>query len=188
MQTKKIGTYEAPLFPDEYRQWKTVYMNGLTEIEGWSEVLGETLPFYGKGENENITFVGYNLTYYFAITKDKNIGALLSGIVETSTEELPERKVVPLKITYAPKKITVDSPEEGVNTSLAVHDVFKGNFTEKNRLVYVGKGTTEIGMHYPYLVQGVLMSAFGILAAAVFSIFVKPREKQGGRFRSKQEE
>jgi len=188
LQTKKIGTYEAPLFPDEYRQWKTVYMNGLTEIEGWSEVLGETLPFYGKGENENITFVGYNLTYYFAITKDKNIGTLLSGIVETSTEELPERTVVPLKITYAPKKITVDSPEEGVNTSLAVHDVFKGNFTEKNRLVYVGRGTTEISMHYPYLVQGVLMSAFGILAAAVFSIFVKPREKKGGRFRTKQEE
>ena len=188
LQTKKIGTYEAPLFPDEYRQWKTVYMNGLTEIEGWSEILGETLPFYGKGENENITFVGYNLTYYYAITKDKNIGALLSGIVETSTEELPERTIVPLKISYAPNKITVDSPEDNVNTSLAVHDIFKGNFTERNRLVYVNKGTTEIGMHYPYLVQGILMSAFGILAAAVFTIFVKPREKKGGRFRAKEEE
>ncbi|MBO4450616.1 MAG: hypothetical protein J5777_08510, partial [Clostridiales bacterium] len=188
LHTKKIGTYEPPLFPDEYRQWKTVYMNGLTEVEGWSEILGETLPFYGKGENENIIFVGYNLTYYFAITKDGNIGALLSGIVETSTEELPERKIVPLNITYDKKKITVDSPEDNVNTSLAVHDIFKGNFTERNRLVFVNKGKTEIGMHYPYLVQGILMSVLGLAAVAVFSIFVKPREQQGGRFRSKQKE
>lgn len=188
LMTKKIGTYEAPLFPDEYRQWKTVYMNGLTEIEGWSEVLGETLPFYGKGENENIIFVGYNLTYYYAITKDRNVGALLSGIVETSTEELPERMIVPLDIQYYPRKITVDSPEDNVNTSLAVHDIFKGNFTERNRLVYVNKGTTEIGMHYPYLVQGIIMSVFGVLVLSVFSVFVKPREQKGGRFRSKQED
>lgn len=187
-QTKKLGTFELPLFQKEYRQWKTVYINGLKEVEGWSEVLGETLAFYGKGENENLIFVGYNLTYYYALTKDRNVGALLAGIVETSTEELPDRRIVPLDIKYEPRKIIVDSPEDNVNTSLAVHDIFKGNFTERNRLIYVDKGTTEIRMHYPYLVQGILMSAFGVLAVAVFSIFIKPREKQGGRFRSKQDE
>ena len=188
LHTKKIGTYEAPLFPDEYRQWKTVYMNGLTEVEGWSEVLGETLPFYGKGENENLIFVGYNLTYYFAITKDNNIGALLAGIVDTSTEELPDRKIVPLDITYANDRITVDSPEDNVNTSLAVHDIFKGDFTGRNRLVFVNHGRTEIKMHYPYLLQGILMSLAGLAEVIVFSIFIKPREKQGGRFRSKPKE
>ncbi len=188
LYTKKIGTYEAPLFPDEYRQWKTVYMNGLTEIEGWSEVLGETLPFYGKGENENLIFVGYNLTYYFAITKDNNIGALLAGIVDTSTTELPDRKIVPLEINYAKDRITVDSPEDNVNTSLAVHDIFKGNFTERNRLVFVNQGKTEIKMHYPYLAQGIVMSLIGLAEVVVFSIFIKPREKKGGRFRSKQED
>ena len=180
LMTKKIGTFEVALFPDEYRQWKTVYMNGLTEIEGWSEVLGETLPFYGKGENENITFIGYNLTYYFSITKDRNVGSLLSGIVQTSTTELPERKIVPVGITYTSGCISVDSPEDNVNTTLAVHDIFKGNYKERNRLVYVDKGRTEIYMHYPYPVQSILMSVLGIALLAVTSVFIKPRGKKSG--------
>lgn len=180
LNTKKHGTFEVALFPDEFRQWRTVYMNGLTEVEGWSEVLGETLPFYGKGENENIIFVGYNLTYYYAITKDKNIGALLSGITEISTEELPERRTVPIDIKYSADQITVDSPEDNVNTTFAVHDIFSGGFTERNRLVYVNKGTTEIHMHYPYPVRSILMSLAGIAIAAVTSIFIKPRGKKEG--------
>ena len=180
LMTKKIGTFEVALFPDEYRQWKTVYMNGLTEIEGWSEVLGETLPFYGKGENENITFIGYNLTYYFSITKDRNVGSLLSGIVQTSTTELPERKIVPVDITYTPGCISVDSPEDNVNTALAVHDIFKGNYKERNRLVYVDKGRTEIYMNYPYPVQSILMSVLGIALLAVTSVFIKPRGRKSG--------
>ena len=178
LHTKKLGNFEVALFPDEYRQWRTVYMNGLTEIEGWSEVLGETLPFYGQGENENIVFVGYNLTYYYSITKDNNIGALLAGITQTSTEELPERRTVPISITYGKNNITVEAPEDNVNTTLAVHDMFKGNFTERNRLVYVGQGKTEIRMSYPYPVQSILMSVLGIAIVAVTSIFIKPRGKK----------
>ena len=178
LKTKKLGTFEVALFPNEYRQWKTVYLNGLNEIEGWSEVLGETLPFYGTGENENLIFVGYNLTYYFSITKDKNIGSLLAGITPNSTTDLPERRTVPVTITYEPKKITVTAPEDNVNTTLAVHDIFSGNFTERNRLVYVGNGTTEITMHYPYLVQSILMSVAGVAIVAVISLFMKPRGKK----------
>ena len=178
LMTKKIGTFEVALFPDEYRQWKTVYLNGLTEIEGWSEVLGETLPFYGKGENDNLIFVGYNLTYYYSITKDNNIGALLAGITPISTTELPVRRTVPLNITYAPDKITVESPEDNVNTTVAVHDIFKGSFTERNRLVYVGKGTTEIRMSYPYPVQSILMSLAGVITVVIACIFIKPRGRK----------
>ena len=178
LHTKKLGTFEVSLFPDEYRQWKTVYMNGLTETEGWSEVLGETLPFYGKGENENITFIGYNLTYYFSITKDRNIGSLLSGIVQTSVTDLPERRTVPIEITYNPRSIVVKSPEDNVNTALAVHDMFKGSYTERNRLIYVDKGETEIRMQYPYPVRSILMSVFGIAVLAVTSVFIKKRGKK----------
>ncbi len=177
LKTRKIGDFEVSLFPEEYRQWKTVYLNGLKEVEGWSEVLGETLPFFGKGENENITFIGYNLTYYYSITKDKNVGALLAGITPQSTTELPDRKTVPLEITYGPGKITVTSPEDGVNTSLAIHDMFSGNFSSRNRLIFTDRGTTEISMHYPYLIQGILMSVAGVAVTAVIAMLVKPRGK-----------
>ena len=178
LKTKKLGTFEVALFPDEYRQWKTVYLNGLNQIEGWSEVLGETLPFYGTGENENLIFVGYNLAYYFSSTKDRNIGALLAGITPNSTTDLPERRTVPLEITYSPRKITVNSPEDNVNTSLAVHDMFTGNFTERNRLIFVNKGSTEINMHYPYLIPSILVSVLGVAIVAVCAVFIRPRGKK----------
>lgn len=177
--TNKLGNFEAALFPDEYRKWKTVYMNGLSKIEGWSEVLGETLPFYGTGENENLVFVGFNLTYYFSITKDENIGALLSGISNITTDTIPERKIVPIGIEYGKDRITVNSPEDNVNTSLASHDIFNGNFRNRNHLIYVDKGTTEITMHYPYPVPSALMSVAGIVLTAGYAIFIGLRRKNG---------
>lgn len=181
LYTDKLGTFETSLFPDEYRKWNTVYMNGLTKIEGWAEVLGEKLPFYGKGENDNITFVGFNLTYYCSITKDKNLSILLSEIINMSTEALPERKIVPIDIEYGKNRITVNSPEDNVNTSLAVHDIFNGNFRERNRLIFVDKGTTEITMHYPYPVQSVLMTVAGIALTVGYAALIRLwRKREAG--------
>ena len=55
--------------------------------------------------------------------------------------------------------------------------MFTGNFTERNRLVFVNKGRTEIRMHYPYLVQGILVSVLGIAVVAVSAAFIRPRGK-----------
>lgn len=181
LYTDKLGTFETSLFPDEYRKWSTVYMNGLTKVEGWAEVLGEKLPFYGKGENDNIIFVGFNLTYYCSITKDKNLSILLSEISNMSTEALPERKIVPIDIEYGKNRITVNSPEDNVNTSLAIHDIFNGNFRERNRLIFVDKGTTEITMHYPYPVQSVLMTVAGIALTVGYAALIRLwRKREAG--------
>ena len=72
----------------------------------------------------------------------------------------------------------MESPEDNVNTTVAVHDIFKGNFTERNRLVYVGKGTTEIHMSYPYPVQSILMSLAGVITVVIACIFIKPRGRK----------
>ena len=99
LKTTEFGDIELALFPNELKQWKTVYINGLTEVQGYSEVLGEQLPFYGKGSNENINFIAFNLTYYYSLTRDRAVGAILAGIVETSETEIPDRTIVPLDIT-----------------------------------------------------------------------------------------
>ena len=175
LKTTDFGDIELALFPNELKQWKTVYINGLTEVKGYSEVLGEQLPFYGKGSNENINFIAFNLTYYYSITRDRMVGALLAGIVETSEYEIPERTIVPLDITYGEDKITVVSPEDHVNTSLAEHDIFEGDITTFNRFVYVDSGTTEITYKYPYLLQGTLMSVGGILLIGLVCVFLKKK-------------
>ena len=177
LKTKYFGDLEIALFPNELKQWKTVYINGMTEVLGYSEVLGEELPFYGKGTNDNINFIGYNLTYYYSLTRDKTIGELLAGIIETGETEVPGRKIVPLDITYGKKVITVNSPEDGVNTTLAEHDIFNGNFKAFNRFVYVDSGETVITYKYPYLIQGCLISLAGIAVICVMAVFI--RHKKG---------
>ena len=172
LKTTDFGDMEIALFPDDLRQWKTVYINGLTEVKGYSEVLGEELPFYGKGSNENINFIAFNLTYYYALTRDKAIGALLAGIVETGETEIPGRQIVPIDITYGDDKITVTSTVDNVNTSIADHDIFTGDYKSFNRLIFVDSGTTEITYDYPYLLESALMSLAGIIVLAGMCVFL----------------
>ena len=178
LRTTELGDFEIALFPDELRQWRTVYINGLTEVEGYSEVLGEQLPFYGKGSNENITFIAYNLTYYYALTRDKAIGALLSGIVETGENELPDRQVIPIDITYGTDSITITSPMDNVNTSVADHDTFSGNYKAFNNLIYVNSGTTEISIKYPYLLESSLVSLAGVIVLTGMSVILYRKQRR----------
>ena len=172
LKTTDFGDIELALFPNDLKQWKTVYINGLTEVKGYSEVLGEQLPFYGKGSNDNINFIAFNLTYYYSLTRDKMVGALLAGIVDTGETEIPERTVVPLDVVYGEDKITITSPEDNVNSNIADHDIFEGDYKSFNHLVYVDSGTTEITYGYPYLLEGSLISISGIIVIAGVSIFL----------------
>ncbi len=176
LETRDLGDFEIALFPEECKNWKTVYFNGATEVLGWSEVLGEKLVFWGKGTNDNINFIGFNLTYYYALTRDRSIGTLLRDVVTTGENNLPERRVVPIDIEYGENSITINSPEDDVNTSLADHDIFNGDYRAFNRLVHVDSGKTEITFHYPYLLQGSLMSFAGIVFGGIMVAFIKRRK------------
>ena len=176
--TTKFGDLELALFPDEFRNWKTVYMNGLTEVLGYSEVLGEKMPFWGKGTNDNITFIGFNLTYYYSLTRDRNVGAILAGIVDVSEYEVPERKIVPVDVTYGNDMITINSPENNVNTSLSEHDIFRGDFRTFNRLVFVDSGETVITYSYPYLIEGCIVSLAGIVLTGIMVVYIRHKKKK----------
>ena len=54
-----------------------------------------------------------------------------------------------------------------VNTTLAAHDSFKGEYTVKNHLMHVNKGTTVIKMKYPYFWPGLMLSLLGVLLLVV---------------------
>ncbi len=177
-QTKPFGEIELALFPDEFKNWKTVYMNGLTEVLGWSEVLDEEMPFWGKGTNDNITFIGFNLTYYYARTRDRNVGEILAGIVDVSEYEVPERKIIPIDISYGTDSITINSPEDNVNTSLAEHDIFRGNIRNFNRLIFVDSGETVITFKYPYLIQGCLVSFAGVVITGIMVAYISRKRKK----------
>ncbi len=175
------GTLYCDLFPDGYTQWKTFYINGLDDVWGYAEEDGHRMDFMGTAHNKNLVFIGFNLTYHYALTRDAAVGRLLSHALTLSNTELPQRKVVPLTLEYDGKKtITIRSDYDDVNTTLARQDIFTSDqeFREKNNLVYVDKGETVITLHYPYLWQGSAVSAVGLLMAGVFLYNTRRRDKK----------
>ena len=78
------------------------------------------------------------------------------------------------------KEVTITSQYDNVNTTLACTDNMLQtlDFDAYGHQVYVNKGTTTITFYYPYLLQGIAISAVALLASIILLWIVKKREKQ----------
>ena len=171
--------YKTAGFPDVYKEWKANYLIGLKEVTGKSDINGRELAFSGTNGNDNIVFLGYNFIYYTELTGDFAARELTSEVFGISEEEMPAREIVPLDIQFKNRKITIDSPADNVGTTLAdITDIFTADrsYENKNHMITVDKGKTVIQMHYPYFVQGLIVSLIGIVMLfAVMIVFHKNR-------------
>lgn len=133
------------------------------------------MDFYGTGKNENLIYIGLALTYHYSLTQDASVGMLLSHALDISSSELPRREIVPITVDYRDNVITVDAPQDGVNTTLAYQDIFHPDrdVREANGLTVVDQGRTVIALGYPYLIQGLITSAVGLVATVVYLILMK---------------
>jgi uncharacterized membrane protein len=168
----KDGVLDTDLFPSDMTTWNTVYLDSLDDSWGYAELDDDTrVNFMGTARNDNIVFIGFNLPYFYSLTQDEGVGALLSQAMDLEPKELPERELVPLSIDYSSKAITMTSPEDDVNTTLAYHDMFDGvpGVHDDFHLTVVDKGTTTLPLTYPYLWQGVAVSILGIACLIVLS-------------------
>ena len=173
----RIGMIYPDMFPQGHTTWNTVYLDGLDTVWGTFYDNGLNLDFYGTVKNDNIIMTGLNLTYFYSLTDDESVGQLLSNMSGISSEELPDRKIVPLKVEYGNNEITITSNNDNVNTTLAYHDIFRSSsyITHRNNLMYVNKGTTVIKMNYPYLWQGIVVSVVGVVLMVVWLIVKKKK-------------
>ena len=162
---------DCNLFDKDYADWQTVYFNNLEESYGYLYDSGRKAEFVGTVKNDNICFIGLNLPYHAFLTHDEAALDLIRQLAGKELQELPEREIIPLDIAYGSDTIAITSPEEQVNTSLAYHDIFvsKQKLQKKNQLTYVSKGTTEITMKYPYLVEGLLLTIVGVILSIWFA-------------------
>lgn len=178
------GALVTTLFPNGHQQWSTVYVNGIAHPSATIQEGDRTLPVCGTLDNPNIAVIGLNLTYYESLTHDANVQTLLAGILNVDPDELPQRDVVPLDVTYGAdgRTITVQSPENNVNTTLSYQDIFTSDstLTRENNLLYVNSGTTVIQLRYPYLWQGAAVSTAGLLASIAFFAIMRKRGHDKG--------
>lgn len=184
------GRFDPDLFPKEYSQWKTVYVNGLDNVTGTFQDGGKTVSFLGTKYNENIVFLGINMFFQYQLTNDETVGLILQDIFGISTEDIPDRKVVPLEVETSRDHIRIVSEYDNVNTTWAYHDIFVSDapIYEDNHLMFVDKGETYITFKYPYFWPGLATSAAGI-AGMVLLLMVdsKRRKKDLAREKAKEE-
>ena len=175
----KNKIYEARPFKKEYSTWNTVYLENVKQILGYSWFQNKELAFLGTAGNKNILFVGYNFLFHAMETDDKPIMSMLNDIVGLDANQLPEREIVPLKITYQKDRITIDSPGGEVNTTLAFQDIFRSEqkLLEGNHLLVVTAPHTEIKMGYPYLFQGLMVSMAGVSGIILLMYYIFRRKR-----------
>ena len=151
--TTNLGQLSCALFPSGHELWQTVYVNGLEDVWGSIDEEGRTLPFMGTTCGGNVVFVGLNLTYFEAVTADPGAAALLAEALDLDPGELPSRELVPIQVSWSARELAVESPEDGVSTTLAWQDVFVpedgATLAHRNNLLIVDAGETCVRLAYP---------------------------------------
>ncbi len=169
------GEIDADLFPAGHTDWKTVYLEGLDSCYGSIYELEHELQVMGTVKNDNIFFIGLGLAYHYELTGDPAVGKLISRVMTIDAELLPQRTLVPLEIQMGKDHMLIQSPENGVNTTLAYHDIFSspGVIRERNHLLYVEEGTTLVSFKYPYFWEGLLVTVLGIAGSILLVVWTE---------------
>ena len=160
------GTELPDLFPLGTGAWKTVYLEGLDKVWGTIDEneLGDSLDFIGTAENDNIVFVGLNLTYYYSMTRNDFVGTLLSHALNLSPQELPERTLQPVQTTQADDGLSITAQTDGVATGLAWFDGIQSDTASEHRdQVFVDAGTAQVWAGRPYAAVGIALALVGIV-------------------------
>jgi len=167
-------------FVEEYSTWNTVYLDNVKHTLGKFNYEGEDLAFLGTNDDENIVLMGCNIMYHAMEADDKAVLDIISDVFNLKTSSLPERKLVNIDITYKNNKIVIDTPTEGVNTTIAFQDNFASsdNIRNENNLLVVSKKHTEINLIYPYLKQGVYLTIIGFIGILVLLVMILRNKKE----------
>lgn len=175
LYTRDFGEMDCDLFPRGYSKWVTYYLNGLTNVGGTISDNNVELAFFGTGENENICYIGLNIPFYYYLTQDINAEKLMQWVMGMDPAILPRREIYPVNIEYGNNKIVIDSNVDYLNTALAYHDSFRSQqdiYVDNNMLI-VRKGRTEINVVYPYLTEGLAVSALGLVLLIMLLVYIR---------------
>lgn len=157
--------YDLNFFRKGYEDWETVFVNHVDKSLGYFIDNNMEQTFIGSVYNDNITIVGINLIYHYMLTGDPYAYEIISEVIGLDPSLMPERELVPVKVTYWPDSILVETDRDDVNTTLAFHDNFRSEqkIRSEGNLLRVDSGETKITFGYPWLRQGIVLTAFGIL-------------------------
>ncbi len=171
---------EMGSFPQEYRSWRTYFLNGVENTESYGIIDYKIINYIGKKDNENLVFIGLNLPYYAFLTKDENALKILEAEFGLKLFEAPHRKIHGLELIRKENIIDIYSDSSDVIVPLAALDAFEkieGDYEIINNLVFLKTPKLRVKIVYPYVVTGLILSILFVVITIGLSIIIKKKTK-----------
>ena len=158
-----------------YETWNTVYVSGCKEVLKETVYDGNKhLAYMGRNQDKNITFMGFNLVYYYLSTHNKDLKRFLDEAMLLSNEPDRNPVIVPLAVERQPMKLIVHSQADGVNSNIANIDTLFPDriiYSEENMWV-VNCGDTVFTLMRPKQLEGICCSVLGGICVGLLWIMV----------------
>ncbi|MCM1253733.1 MAG: 6-pyruvoyl-tetrahydropterin synthase-related protein [Clostridium sp.] len=158
-----------------YAVWDTVYVSGCEDV--LKETVYENkshLVYLGQNHDPNVTFMGFNLLYYYLTTHNQDLKRFLDEALQLSSQELPVSDIVPVQIEREAAQIAVHTQADRVNCNIAGVDALEADrivSTQENLLV-VNQGDTIFKVVYAGQRVGMFLSILGLVMLCVMWIAI----------------
>lgn len=158
-----------------YSVWDTVYVSGCEDVI--KETVYEDkshLVYWGQNHDPNVTFMGFNLIYYYLMTHNQDLKRFLDEEMSLSSEVLPQPVIVPVQVERDSSRIIVHTQEDRVNCNIASVDTLEPDriMTTQENLLVVNQGDTTLRVVHTGHREGMFFSIFGIVMLGIMWIAI----------------
>lgn len=158
-----------------YAVWDTVYVSGCEDVIREAVYEDKShLVYWGQNHDPNVTFMGFNLIYYYLTTHNQDLKRFLDEAMLLSSEELPQPVIVPIQVERDSSRITVHAEDDRVNCNIAGVDTLEADriITTQENLLVVNQGDTTLRIVYTGHREGMFLSIIGIIVLGILWIAI----------------
>ncbi len=158
-----------------YEIWNTVYVSGCETVLKETQYDNKShLVYLGQNSEPDITFMGFNLIYYYLTTHNQDLKRFLDEALDLSSATLSKPQIVPIKIENNLSEIIVTTKEDDVNCNIAALDSLQPNriVSSQEKLYVVNQGETVFRIVSPKRDEGMFFSIIGIVLVGILWIMV----------------
>lgn len=158
-----------------YAVWDTVYVSGCEDVIKETAYEDKShLVYWGQNHDPNVTFMGFNLVYYYLTTHNQDLKRFLDEEMSLSSENLPQPVIVPIEVGGDSTQMIVRTQNDRVNCNIAAVDTLESDriITMQENLLVVNQGDTTLRIVHAGHREGMFLSIFGIVILGIMWISI----------------
>lgn len=158
-----------------YAVWDTVYVSGCEDVIKETAYEDKShLVYWGQNHDPNVTFMGFNLVYYYLTTHNQDLKRFLDEEMSLSSENLPQPVIVPIEVGGDSTQMIVRTQDDRVNCNIAAVDTLESDriITTQENLLVVNQGDTTLRIVHAGHREGMFLSILGIVILGIMWISI----------------